>query len=96
MDSGQDLRFYHRAGAYLPELTVRRRVVNGAEVLLAIGSQDANGLEVLHLVNALNSDSPVAHLPVALDDLAFSPNGRAIALAQRAQDRVLILAVAAE
>ena len=96
LDSGQDLRFYHRAGAYLPELTVRRRVVNGAEVLLAIGSQDANGQEQLHLVNALNSDSPALHLPVALDDLAFSPDGRAIALAQRAQDRVLILAVAAE
>ena len=28
IDNGQDLRFYHRAGAYLPELTVRQRVVN--------------------------------------------------------------------
>ena len=96
IDKGQDLRFYHRAGAVLPQLAIRQRVVNGAEVLLAVGSQDTNGHEELHLVNALNSDSPAVHLPVTVDGLAFSPDGRAIALAQRAQDRVLILAVAAD
>lgn len=94
IDTGQDMRFYHRAGAIMPQLDIRRRVVAGAEILLAIASKDANGQAQLHFVNAMNSDSPTAHLPIALDDLAFSPDGRAIALAQRSRDRVLILSVA--
>ncbi|MDE2857883.1 MAG: thrombospondin type 3 repeat-containing protein [Chloroflexota bacterium] len=96
IDTGQDLRFYHRAGAIMPQLDIRRRVVGGAEMLLAIASQDANGQAQLHFVNPMNSDSPTAHLPIALDDLAFSPDGRAIALAQRSRDRVLILSIAPE
>jgi len=94
IDAGQDLRFYHRPGAIMPQLDIRRRVVGGAEILLAIAGQDPNGQIQLHLVNAMNSDSPTAHLPIALDDLAFSPDGRAIALAQRSRDRVLILSAA--
>ncbi|MCY4071015.1 MAG: thrombospondin type 3 repeat-containing protein [Chloroflexi bacterium] len=96
IDAGQDLRFYHRPGAIMPQLDIRRRVVEGAEILLAIASGDANGQAQLHLVNAMNRDSPTARLPIALDDLAFSPDGRAIALAQRSRDRVLILSVAPE
>ena len=94
IDTGQDMRFYHRAGAIMPQLDIRRRVVPGAEILLAIAGQDANGQAQLRFVNAMNSDSPTAQLPIALDDLAFSPDGRAIALAQRSRDRVLILSVA--
>ncbi|MCY4021687.1 MAG: SH3 domain-containing protein [Chloroflexi bacterium] len=93
IDTGQDLRFYHRPGAIMSQLDIRRRVVGGAEILLAIASKDPNGQAQLHFVNAMNSDSPTAHLPIALDDLAFSPDGRAIALAQRSRDRVLILSV---
>ena len=91
IDTGRDLRFYHRPGAIMPQLDIRRRVVPGAEILLAIAAQDANGQAQLHLVNAMNSDSPTAQLPIALDDLAFSPDGRAIALAQQNRDRILIL-----
>lgn len=94
IDSGKDRRFYHRAGAIMPRLGIRRPVIAGAEILLAIASQDADGEAQLHLVNAMNSDSPTAQLPIALDDLAFSPDGRALALAQRRRDRVLILSVA--
>ncbi len=94
IDSGKDKRFYHRAGAIMPRLGIRRPVIAGAEILLAIASQDANSEAQLHFVNAMNSDSPTAQLPIALDDLAFSPDGRAIALAQRSRDRVLILSVA--
>ena len=94
IDTGQDMRFYHRAGAIMPQLDIRQRVVPGAEILLAIASQDADGQAQLRFVNAMNSDSPTAQLPIALDDLAFSPDGRAIALAQRSRDRVLILSVA--
>lgn len=93
LDAGQDLRFYHRAGAIMPLLDVRPQVVAGAEMLLAIAAQDADGQAQLHLVNAMNRDSPTALLPIALDDLAFSPDGRAIALAQRSRDRLLILSV---
>ena len=94
VETGQDLRFYHRAGAIMPQLDIRRRVVPGAEILLAIASHDANGQAQLRFVNAMNSESPKAQLPIALDDLAFSPDGRAIALAQRSRDRILILSVA--
>lgn len=96
IETGRDLRFYHRAGAIMPQIDIRQRVVAGAEILLAIASQAANGQAQLHFVNALNGDSPTVHLPIALDDLAFSPDGRAIALAQRSRDRILILSVAPE
>ncbi len=94
IDSGNDRRFYHRAGAIMPRLGIRSPVIAGAEILLAIASQDANSQAQLHFVNAMNRDSPTAQLPIALDDLAFSPDGRALALAQRSSDRVLILSVA--
>ena len=95
MHSGQDRRFYHRAGALLPQLAIRRPVVAGAEILLAIAAQDANNQAPLHIVNAMNRDSPTARLPIATHDLAFSPDGRALALAQRARNRVMILSAAA-
>ena len=93
IDSGHDLRFYHRAGAMMPQIDMRGRVIAGTELILAIASQDADGQAQLHIVNAMNSDSPTAQLPITLDDLAFSHDGRAIALAQRSRDRVLIYAV---
>ena len=85
--AGRTMRFYHSPGRAARRLATRELVVPGAEVLLAIADDDAK----LTLVNALNPQSPGVSLDAAVADIAFSPDGRALALAQTASDRVLIL-----
>ena len=91
VESGDDRRLYHLAGALLPRFSFRRQVLPGAEALLAVASDGRNGETRLHIVNALNSYSPSAALRVAPTDLAFSPDGFALALAE--PDGALILGV---
>ena len=94
VESGADLRIYHQGGLLLPHFAFRRQVIPDAEALLAITTIARNGATRLRFANALNAHSPTVALRVAPSSIAFSPNGRALAVAERAKDRVLILGVA--
>ncbi len=94
VDSGEDRRIYHQAGMRLPRFAFRRQVIPDAEALLALASNARNGAVHLRIANALNPYSPAAALDVAPADIAFSPDGRALAIAEPSEDRVLILGIA--
>ena len=91
VDSGEDRRLFHRAGELLPVFAFRRQVLPDAEALLAVASIGRNGAARLRIVNPLNPHAPVATLDVAASQIAFSPDSRALAIVERAQDQVLIL-----
>ena len=93
-ESGADLRIYHQAGHLLPAFSFRRQVIPDAEALFAITTIGRNGATKLRIANALNPHSPTVALNAASAAIAFSPDGRALAIAEREQDRALILAVA--
>ena len=95
-DSDVDIRFYHRAGALLPQLTFRTQVLPGAEVLMALTSRARNRSTRLHIVNAYSPYSLSATLDFAPGAIAFSPDGRFLAAAEPQRDQVLILGVTAE
>ena len=92
--SGEDRRIYHLAGMRLPRFAFRRQIIPDAEALLALASNARNGAVRLRLANALNPYSPTVALDVAPADIAFSPDGRALAIAEPSEDRVLILGIA--
>ena len=94
VDNEQDARFYHLAGAIMPNLAIRRQILPGAEILMALTSTSLDGSSRLQLFNALNSESPHRSLALAAADIAFSPDGRLLAAADRLSDRVLLLGVA--
>lgn len=94
VDSGEDRRIYHQAGMRLPRFAFRRQVIPDAEALLAVVTNPRNGDDRLRIANALNAYSPAVSLDVASADIAFSPDGRALAIAEPGKDRVLILGVA--
>lgn len=94
IDSGADQRIYHQAGLALPRFAFRRQVIPDAEALLAITTIERNGEKRLRVANALNTYSPTMTLDAAPADIAFSPDGRALAIAEPAADRVLILGIA--
>ena len=93
VESGDDLRVYHQAGMLLPHFTFRRQVIPDAEALLALSARARNGRTSLRIVNALNAYSPTVSLNVEPSAIAFSPDGRALAVAEPEADRVLILGV---
>ena len=93
LDSGSDRRFYHRAGALLPQLAIRWQIVPDAEILAALGSTSVTGSIQPQLFNALNADSPHLKLTLSPSAMAFSPDGRLLAIADPARDRVLLLGV---
>ena len=94
VESGEDRRIYHQAGMRLPRFAFRRQVIPDAEALLALASNARNGAVRLRSANALNVYSPTVALNVAPADIAFSPDGRALAIAEPGKDRVLILGIA--
>ena len=94
IESGQDRRFYHLAGAILPQLTIRPNIITGAEALFAMTTTLANGSRQVRLFNALNSNSPTRILQLDAVSIAFSPDGRALAAAEPKSNRVIILGVA--
>lgn len=94
VESGEDRRIYHQAGMRLPRFAFRRQVIPDAEALLALASIARNGVVRLRIANALNAYSPAAALDVAPADIAFSPDGRALAIAEPSEDRLLILGIA--
>lgn len=93
VESGADLRLYHQAGMLLPQFSFRRQVIPDAEALLATVTVAQNGATRLRIANALNPHSPSVALNAAPASIAFSPDGRALAVAERERDRVLILGV---
>ena len=93
VESGADLSIYHQAGAMLPRFSFRRQVIPDAEALLATATIAQNGATKLRIANALNPHSPSVALNAAPASIAFSPDGRSLAIAEREQDRVLILGV---
>ena len=93
-DNADDMRFYHLAGTQLSQLAFRREVLPGAEIYFALSSLHRDGSAQLRLVNALNGAAPVSILKVNAGAIAFSPDGRLLAVAEAEKDRVLILGVA--
>ena len=91
--SAENVRIYHQAGMLLPHFTFRRQVMPDAEALLALSARARNGATRLRVANALNAYAPGHSLSVAPSAVAFSPDGRALAVAERAKDRVLVLGV---
>lgn len=88
-----DTRIYHQAGMWLPHFSFRRQVMPDAEALLALSTRARNGATRLRVANALSAYAPSHAFAIAPTDFAFSPAGRALAVAERALDRVLILGI---
>ena len=93
VESGEDRRIYHRAGERLPHFAFRWQVIPDAETLLAIATVARNGDTRLRITNALNPHSPTTAFEIAPSAVAFSPDGRALAVVVPAQDSALILGV---
>ena len=92
----EDTPIYKESGMLINEIDFRSQVIDGAEVLFAVSNAAPGGFsgsETLTFVNALNSASPSASLTVTTSDIAFSPDGRVIALADSINGRLLILGV---
>ena len=64
-------------------------MIPDAEALLASTTIAQNGAARLRIANALNPHSPSVALSAAPASIAFSPDGRALAIAERERDRVL-------
>lgn len=94
VETANDRRFFHWAGAIMPAIAVREQILPGAEVLVALSSSPIDGRGRLQLFNALNDESPELSWTLAASAIAFSPDGRLLAVAQPANDRVLLLGVA--
>ena len=90
--SGVGRRFYHLDGALLKQIAFRPGASAGAEVLLALAVESPGGAVRLQLANALSPYGKTATYEIAPHAMAFSPDGRLLALAERGRDRVLILA----
>lgn len=86
--SGVDQRFYHQDGALLRKFAFRQQA--GAEVLLALAVDWPGGAGQLRLANALSPYGSAAAYDIAPGAIAFSPDGRLLALAD--SERVLVLA----
>ncbi len=95
LESGDLHRFYHQAGAQLSGVAFRPQFLAGAEGLMALAAQSPSGEERLHLTNALSPHAPSRSLSLAASAVAFSPDGRLLAIAETDKDRVLVLGVAA-
>ena len=90
----EDIRFYHQPGDILKGLAFRQQVIDGADALFALVSISPNsGAGTVRFVNVLNRSSSTAALPLHPTALAFSPDGRALAVAQADREGALILGV---
>lgn len=92
--SGVVQRIYHQAGALLQSIAFRPQALAGTEVLLALAVSKPGDAGRLQLANTLSPYGSVAAFDIAPSAVAFSPDGRLLALADSERDRVLILAVA--
>lgn len=92
-ESGEDSRIFHRAGERPPHFAFRRQVIPDAEALLAVATVARNGDNRLRIENALNPHAPTVAFDIAPSAIAFSPDGRALAIAESAKDHTLILGI---
>jgi len=92
----QDLPFYSESGMFINEIAFRQEVIDGAEVLFAVTNASPgafSGAETLTFINALNTESPTGALNIATSDIAFSPDGRILAVTDVVNGRVILLGV---
>ncbi len=92
----EDTQLYRESGNLLNEIAFREQVIEGAEVFMAVTNATPGGYsgeETVTFVNALNIDSPTASLTVSTTDIAFSPDGRVLAVTDVANSRVVLLGV---
>lgn len=92
-ESGEGSRIFHRASELLPYFAFRQQLIPDAEALLALATVARNGNYRLRIANALNHYSPTVAFDVAPSAIAFSPDGRALAMADPTADRALILGI---
>jgi WD40 repeat protein len=96
VSSEDDAPIYSESGMLINEIEFRSQVITGAEVLFAVTNATPgafSGEETLTFVNALHSASPTASLTVSTTDIAFSPDGRVLAVADVNNGRLLILGI---
>ena len=93
--SGVEQRFYNLDGALLGDFAFRPQARAGAEALLALAVSTPGGARQLRLANTLSPYGRAARLDIAAGALAFSPDGRLLAVADAERDRILALAVTA-
>ena len=99
VESSEDIRFYQQPAALFKQLAFRSQVIQDAEVLfaLALTAPDAPADSgTVRFANVLNSAAPTASLRLNPSDIAFSPDGRVLAVAEADKGRVLILGVTDE
>ncbi len=92
----EDVQLYRESGRLVNEIVFRDQIINGAEILMAVANATQGGFdgtETVSFVNALNMDSPTASLNISVADMAFSPDGRILAVADVSNSRVVILGV---
>jgi|GEM_PF-2692365 len=92
----EDVQLYRESGNLLNEIAFRSQVIEGAEVLMAVTNATPGGYsgeETVTFVNALNVDSPTGSLTVSTTDIAFSPDGRILAVTDVINSRVVLLGV---
>ena len=94
IERGHAQRFYHQAGAIMPSFAFRQQALAGAETLLAVAHASTGGAGRLTLTNALNAYAPRASYMTEASALAFSPDGRLLALAEPVRERLRIVGVA--
>ncbi len=90
--TGVGQRFYHLAGALVKQFAFRPQSMAGAEALLALAVASPRGADQLRLANALSPYGNATTLDISADAVAFSPDGRYLALADAAGGRILVLA----
>ncbi len=93
VSSGVEQRIYHLDGALLRKFAFRPQALAGAEVLLALAVETPSDAGQLRLANALSPYGSATTFDISPSAVAFSPDGRLLALADTERDRVLILAV---
>ncbi len=90
--SGVEQRIYHLDGALLRKFALRPQALAGAEVLLTLAIETPSGAWQLQLANALSPYGSATTVDISPSAVAFSPDGRLLALADPQRDRVLVLA----
>ncbi|MCY3779581.1 MAG: WD40 repeat domain-containing protein [Chloroflexi bacterium] len=92
---GVDQRIHHLAGALYSGIAFRPQFIPGAEALMALAAETRSGTGQLGFANALSPHSPDATFSAAPAAIAFSPDGRLLAIAETKQDRIRLLGVTA-
>ena len=96
VSSEEDTQLYRESGNLLNKIAFRSQIIEGAEVLMAVTNATPGGFsgdETITFVNVLNGESPKASLTVSTSDVAFSPDGRIVALTDVNNNRVVLLGV---